>query len=45
MQIRAKGLERRRVWGRRSRLRREVVMEVAMVERPEAFSMIPLGRG
>ncbi|KUI53821.1 hypothetical protein VP1G_10579 [Cytospora mali] len=42
MNIRATGLEKTMVCGRRRRFRREFLTEVMSVARPEAFSMIDL---
>jgi hypothetical protein len=42
MKIKAKGLEKRRLWGRRRRLLREIRREALRVFLPEAFSMMAL---
>ncbi len=42
MKMRAKGLEKSRVCGRRTRFERDVMRLWRRVERPDAFSMIPL---
>lgn len=43
--MRATGREKSMVWGRRSRLRSEFLMEAPRLVRPEAFSMMDLHCG